>query len=88
MKKNCSLQKYLYVTLFIFSLQFCAVAQSYNFESDIAGNAPANITATNGTITTDNDVSRTNTMNPLTAAGNTASFNMDLFPSDTDYSVT
>jgi hypothetical protein len=61
----------------------------YDFEADTAGNIPANITVTNGTITTNTDVSRTQTMSVLTVtSGNTASFNMDLFATSTDYSVT
>ncbi|MBT8328053.1 MAG: hypothetical protein KJP21_10055, partial [Bacteroidia bacterium] len=89
MKKNYISQRLLWVILFVFSLQFRVVAQSYNFESDLSGITPADITLANGTATTDSNGTRTKTMNPLTASsGNKFAANMDLFPSATDYSVT
>ncbi|NNJ55979.1 MAG: hypothetical protein HKP14_07595, partial [Bacteroidia bacterium] len=89
MKRNYISQRLLWVILFAFSLQFGVVAQSYDFESDMAGSTPANITLANGTVNTDSNGTRTKTMNPLTASsGNRVVVNMDLFPSAADYSVT
>lgn len=75
----------------ILSLPLTGIAQTkiYDFEADISGTNPANVSAANGTFTTDSNVMRTNTLQLLSAdTGNTAIVNLDLFPSATDYSVT
>jgi len=65
------------------------VTITYDFEADTIGQAPSNITATNGTST----VVTGKAMSPQAADGelfsdSTAYFNLDLFPEATDYSVT
>ncbi len=57
----------------------------YDFEADVVGVAPANITAANGTITT---VTGKAMQSTTAASGNTAAFNMDLFAAAADYAVT
>ena len=62
-----------------------ADGEVYDFEADTVGVAPANITATNGTITT----ATGKVAQPTSASsGNTAVFDLDNFPAATDYSVT
>ena len=91
-KKHSFLISNLFLTLIFLGFQFSGIAQAYNFESDTNGNPPADISATNGTISTDDDTSpggRGKTMTTLTASSGTrAAFNMDLFPSTKNYSVT
>jgi hypothetical protein len=84
-----SLSKYLPLLLILFSIQFSICQTTYDFESDTSGSTPLNITATNGTIITDSDGTRGLTMHPLTiTSGIIGSYDMDLFPTLTDYSVT
>lgn len=89
--KKCYLIKSMWLSLItlIFTLPLSMRAQTYNFESDMVGSIPTNVTPTNGTVTTDFEASRGKTLNPLTfAMGNTCAFDMDLFPTAKDYSIT
>ena len=89
MKNLFKSKRYSYAILIVIGLQFYSNGQTYDFESDVAGSPPANITAANGTIVVDDDSSRTKTISPQTdTSGNIGGYNMDLFPSAKDYSIT
>jgi hypothetical protein len=80
------MKKIILILLFI---PFLTFSQVYNFNSDILDEIPANVTEVNGTIRVSSDATGGQAIEAQTiTTGNTAVFNMDLFTSASDYSVT
>jgi len=89
MKKE--INKFLFVIICLLATQLSTTAQTvitYDFESDITGETPSNATVNNGIYTIDEDQTRTKTLKPVSASGNTSSVTLDLFPENNDYSIT
>ena len=77
------------IILLVLFAPFFTFSQVYNFDSDTLNEIPQNVTEVNGTIQVSSSPDGSQAMEAQTISdGNVAVFNMDLFPSSSDYSVT
>lgn len=73
--------------LLLLLMPLLTFSQTYNFNSDVVGNVPSNVTVSNGTVQVSAHSTQGNGMEVAAGSALNAIVSMDLFPSSANYSV-